>query len=43
MTDYAAMVGVSPWQLGGAIAANVKSIAMRAAFAYLFIGVVDFF
>jgi flagellar biosynthetic protein FlhB len=43
MTDYAAMVGVSPLQLGGSIAALVKSIAMRAAFAYLFIGVVDFF
>jgi flagellar biosynthetic protein FlhB len=43
MTDYAAMVGVSPLQLGGAIASLVKSIAMRAAFAYLFIGVVDYF
>jgi flagellar biosynthetic protein FlhB len=43
MTDYAAMVGVSPWQLGGAIAAKVKGIAFRAAFAYLLIGVVDFF
>jgi flagellar biosynthetic protein FlhB len=43
MTDYAAMVGVSPLQLGGSIAGLVKSIAMRAAFAYLFIGVVDLF
>jgi flagellar biosynthetic protein FlhB len=43
MTDYAAMVGVSPLQLGGAIATLVKSIAMRAAFAYLFIGVLDLF
>jgi flagellar biosynthesis protein FlhB len=43
MTDYAAMVGVSPLQLGGAIAALVKSIAFRAAFAYLLIGVVDYF
>jgi flagellar biosynthesis protein FlhB len=43
MTDYAAMVGVSPLQLGGSIAALVKSIAMRATFAYLFIGVVDYF
>jgi flagellar biosynthesis protein FlhB len=43
MTDYAAMVGVSPLQLGGAITALVKSIAMRAAFAYLLIGVVDYF
>lgn len=43
MTDYAAMVGVSPLQLGGAIASLVKSIAFRAAFAYLFIGFVDYF
>jgi flagellar biosynthesis protein FlhB len=43
MTDYAAMVGVSPLQLGGSMFALIKSIAMRAAFAYLFIGVVDFF
>jgi flagellar biosynthesis protein FlhB len=43
MTDYAAMVGVSPLQLGGSIASLVKSIAFRAAFAYLFIGVVDYF
>jgi flagellar biosynthetic protein FlhB len=43
MTDYAAMVGVSPLQLGMAIAALVKSIAMRAAFAYLLIGAVDYF
>jgi flagellar biosynthetic protein FlhB len=43
MTDYAAMVGVSPLQLGGAIASLVKSIAFRAAFAYLLIGVIDYF
>jgi flagellar biosynthetic protein FlhB len=43
MTDYAAMVGVSPLQLGGSMFALIKSIAMRAAFAYLFLGVVDFF
>ncbi|HEY6759605.1 MAG TPA: flagellar biosynthesis protein FlhB [Baekduia sp.] len=43
LTDYAAMVGVSPLQLGGSSAALVKSIAMRATFAYLFIGVVDYF
>jgi flagellar biosynthetic protein FlhB len=43
LTDYAAMVGVSPLQLGGAIAALVKSIALRAAFAYFLIGVIDYF
>lgn len=41
--DYAAMVGVSPLQLGGAIASLIKGIAFRAAFAYLLIGVIDYF
>jgi flagellar biosynthetic protein FlhB len=40
--DYAAMVGMSPLQLSGAIATLVKSIAKRAAFAFLLIGVVDY-
>jgi flagellar biosynthetic protein FlhB len=40
--DYAAMVGMSPLQLGGAIVTLVKSIAMRAAFAFLLIGFVDY-
>jgi flagellar biosynthetic protein FlhB len=39
--DWAAMVGMSPFQLGGAIATQVKAIAMRAAAAYLLIGLVD--
>jgi flagellar biosynthetic protein FlhB len=43
MTDYAAMVGVSPLQLGGSMFGLIKSIALRAALAYLFIGIVDFF
>jgi flagellar biosynthesis protein FlhB len=43
MTDYAAMVGVSPLQLGGAIFSLIKGIAFRAAFAYLLIGVIDYF
>ena len=43
MTDYAAMVGVSPLQLGGSMFALIKGIAFRAAFAYLFIGVLDYF
>jgi flagellar biosynthetic protein FlhB len=43
LTEYAAMVGVSPLQLGGSIASLVKGIAMRAAFAYLLIGVLDYF
>jgi len=42
LTDYAAMVGMTPFQLGGAMAANVKALAMRACFAYLLIGVVDY-
>jgi flagellar biosynthetic protein FlhB len=40
--DYAAMVGMSPLQFGGSIATLVKSIAKRAAFAFLFIGVMDY-
>jgi len=43
MTDYAAMVGVSPLQLGGAIFSLIKDIAFRAALAYLLIGVIDYF
>jgi flagellar biosynthetic protein FlhB len=43
MTDYAAMVGVSPLQLGGSMFSLIQSIALRATFAYLFIGIVDFF
>jgi flagellar biosynthetic protein FlhB len=42
LTDYAAMVGVSPLQLGGSMFGLVKSIAMRATLAYLLIGVIDF-
>jgi flagellar biosynthetic protein FlhB len=42
MTDYAAMVGVSPIQLGSSIFSLVKGIAFRATFAYLLIGVIDF-
>jgi flagellar biosynthetic protein FlhB len=40
--DYAAMVGMSPLQFGGAIVTLVKSIAKRAAFAFLFIGLADY-
>jgi flagellar biosynthetic protein FlhB len=43
LSDYAAMVGVSPLQLGGSVFSLVKAIAFRATFAYLFIGVVDYF
>jgi flagellar biosynthetic protein FlhB len=39
--DFAALVGMSPLQLGAAIAHNVRSLAMRAAMAYLLIGLVD--
>jgi flagellar biosynthetic protein FlhB len=41
--DYAAMVGISPLQFGHATADLVKQIAFRATFAYLFIGVIDYF
>lgn len=40
--DYAAMVGMSPMQLGSEAARNVKSIAIRAGIAYFFIGIIDY-
>jgi flagellar biosynthesis protein FlhB len=43
LTDYAAMVGVSPLQLGSSMFSLIKGIAFRAAFAYLLIGVIDYF
>lgn len=42
MRDYAAMVGVSPIQLGASTFSLIKGIAFRATFAYLLIGVVDY-
>lgn len=42
MRDYAAMVGVSPIQLGSSTFSLVKGIAFRATFAYLLIGVIDY-
>jgi flagellar biosynthesis protein FlhB len=42
LTDYAAMVGVSPIQLGSSMFSLVKGIAMRATLAYLLIGVIDY-
>jgi flagellar biosynthesis protein FlhB len=42
LTEYAAMVGMTPLQLGGAIAANVRSLALRAGVAYLLIGLIDY-
>ncbi len=41
--DYASMVGISPLQFGSTVAALVKHIALRATFAYLFIGAIDYF
>jgi len=40
--DTAAMVGASPYQFGGALAGKVKSIALHAGLAYLFIGIIDY-
>jgi flagellar biosynthesis protein FlhB len=42
VSDYAAMVGVSPIQLGASTFSLIKGIAFRATFAYLLIGVVDY-
>jgi flagellar biosynthesis protein FlhB len=42
LTQLGAMVGISPEQLSGALIGQISSIARKAAFAYLLIGVVDF-
>lgn len=42
VTTMGAMVGIGPGELGAALASNIHAIAMRACFAYLLIGVVDF-
>jgi flagellar biosynthetic protein FlhB len=43
LTDWAAMVGISPIELGTAMASNIKSLAFRAGAAYFVIGLIDFF
>jgi flagellar biosynthetic protein FlhB len=43
LRDFAGQVGMSPVEFGGSIAAQVRAVAMRAALAYLLIGLVDFF
>jgi flagellar biosynthetic protein FlhB len=42
LQDFAGLVGMTPLQLGGSIAAQVKAVALRAALAYLAIGLIDF-
>jgi flagellar biosynthetic protein FlhB len=42
LTQMGAMVGISPQELSGALADQISSLAKRAAFAYLLIGIVDF-
>lgn len=42
LTDWAAMVGMSPIELGTAMASNIKSLAFRAGAAYFLIGLIDF-
>lgn len=42
ISDFAALVGMSPIQLGSEIARNVRGLAMRAVLVYLLIGVIDF-
>jgi flagellar biosynthetic protein FlhB len=41
--DMGSMVGMSPINLGERLVADIKGIAMRAAWAYLLIGVADLF
>jgi len=40
--DFASMVGITPLQFGSQAATLVKSIAYRATFAYMAIGVIDY-
>jgi flagellar biosynthetic protein FlhB len=40
--DWAAMVGMSPIELGTAMASNIKALAFRAGAAYFVIGLIDF-
>jgi flagellar biosynthetic protein FlhB len=42
ITDWAALVGMSPIELGTAMSANIKSLAFRAGAAYFVIGLIDF-
>jgi flagellar biosynthesis protein FlhB len=42
VTQLGAMVGVGPGELSGQLVKTISSVAKRAAFAYLLIGLVDF-
>jgi flagellar biosynthetic protein FlhB len=41
LTEMASMVGMSPLELASRLSSDIKGIAMRAAVAYLIIGVID--
>lgn len=42
LPDFAGLVGVSPVDLGSRLAGDIRSIGLRAAFAYILIGLVDY-
>jgi flagellar biosynthesis protein FlhB len=42
LSDFAGLVGMTPLQFGHSIAGQVRAVALRAAGAYLVIGIVDF-
>ena len=42
LSDFAGLVGMTPLQFGHSIAGQVRAVALRAAAAYLVIGIVDF-
>lgn len=42
LTELGALVGISPLELGAALSGEVKAIALRAAAAYLVIGLADY-
>jgi flagellar biosynthetic protein FlhB len=41
LSGLGTLVGMQPFELAGALSSSIKSIAMRAAFAYLLIGLAD--
>jgi flagellar biosynthesis protein FlhB len=43
LPEFGAMVGLSPMEFGTTLSSSIGAIVKRAAFAYLFIGVADFF
>ena len=43
LPEFGGLVGISPLELSGQIADQIRSIALRAAIVYLIIGILDYF